>query len=172
MRRSFLKASALFSKDCLSGALMIAAGTLLVALIIPNWITEPAKVRVAALAPSYYPRIVAICLALVGAAILGNALFRKAQSSESAKDRRPDAMVRTAAILCILAACFLSLERLGFVLGSAITVALALLLGGERRYWLIGAIALLLPLLLYLFFLKVARIPMPTGVLQPFLGGL
>ncbi len=172
MRTPALKPTPLVSKDGLSGMFMIAAGLLLLTLIIPNWVTEPSRVRVAALAPSYYPRLIAVCLVGIGAAVLGSAFFGKAGPAESASDRRPDAMLRTTAILAMLTACFLSLEWLGFVLASAITVALALLLGGERRYWLIGAIALLLPFLLYLFFLKIARIPIPAGLLQPLIGNL
>ena len=172
MRNLFLKAAPLVSRDGLTGVFMIASGLLLLTLIIPHWVTEPSKVRVAALAPSYYPRLVAVCLALIGAAILSKVFLGKAKPAECAKDRRPNAMLRTTAILSVLTACFLSLEWLGFVLGPAITVALALLLGGERRFWLIGAISLLLPFLLYLFFLKIARIPIPAGLLQPHIGNL
>jgi hypothetical protein len=47
-----------------------------------------------------------------------------------------------------------------------------LLLAGERRATIIIPVAALLPVVLYLFFYKIANIPIPLGIAAPLLEGL
>jgi hypothetical protein len=41
-----------------------------------------------------------------------------------------------------------------------------MLLGGERRVIIILSVSILAPLFIYLFFTKIAQIPIPNGLLE------
>lgn len=160
-------------KDLWSGLFLTGVGLLVVLVLIPNGVDEPRKVKYAALSPSYYPRIVAIALTLLGAVVTVRAVLggRSRPSVEDA-DRRPDAARRTAIFLGILALYAASVAWLGFIVASTLALIASLRLAGERRFGLTVLMAVALPLILYFFFLKIARVPMPLGVLQPLLQGV
>ena len=56
-------------RDLYSGLIFIFLGIALLTILVPMGIVEPRKVRFAALSPSYYPRIVAGALLLLGLAV-------------------------------------------------------------------------------------------------------
>ncbi len=158
-------------QDIIAGLLMVAFGALVIWVLIPLGVAEPKSVKFAALSPSYYPRIAAGALMLLGVGTLVRAFAQKPRD-DTADDRHPNAVQRTVAFLAILLFLALTLNWLGFVLGCSIAVFAAMTLAGERKLWLSIPIAVLLPLLLYLFFLQVAYIPIPLGILAPLLAGL
>ena len=160
------------SKDLIAGCLMMGFGAIVIWILIPLGVAEPKSVKFAALSPSYYPRITAGALMLLGAGTLTRALIRTRPPDDQISHPHPHGFWRTAAFLLILLLLALSLEWLGFVLGGAAAIFAAMTLAGERRLWLGALVAALLPLLLYFFFLKVARIPIPLGVLEPLMAGL
>jgi len=158
-------------RDLIAGLLMLGIGVAVIFVLIPLGVAEPKSVKFAALSPSYYPRIIAGALMLLGAGTLVRAFSQK-HADEGVDERHPNAGIRITIFLAILLFMALMLDWLGFVLGCSLAVFAAMTLAGERKFWLSISIALLLPLLLYFFFLKVARIPIPLGVLEPFLAGL
>ncbi len=158
-------------QDAIAGALMLGFGALVIWVLIPLGVAEPKSVKFAALSPSYYPRIIAGALMLLGVGTLMRAFIRM-PVDEQPGERHPSAVFRTTVFLAILLFLALTLNWLGFILGCSIAVFAAMTLAGERRLWLSVPIALLLPLLLYFFFLKIAYIPIPLGILQPFMAGL
>lgn len=158
-------------RDLISAILMLAFAALVIWVLIPVGVVEPKKVKFAALSPSYYPRIVAIALLLLGAGVFLRSLLTKTVVITQT-DRHPNAPTRTICFLLILLLLALTLNWLGFIVASSIAMLLALWLGGERRLWLTLPLSVFLPLFLYFFFLKVARIPIPLGVLEPWLAGV
>ena len=161
------------NKHFFSGVFMLAVGLLLLLLLIPFGIDTPKKIRYAALSPTYYPQIVALILSVIGAAIIfrNRKSFRvkEAEELEELDVAHPNAQIRIIIFLALLAAYALSLEFLGFVLSGALALATSLILAGERRAIFILAISLLLPISLFLFFYKVAYVPVPNGLLAPFI---
>lgn len=157
-------------RDLYSGLIFIALGVALLAVIVPLGIVEPRKVRFAALSPSYYPKIVAGVLLLLGVAVAWRS--RREARAAPASNRHPNARLRIAAFIALLAAYALLLPRLGFVAAGCLGLLAAFWIAGERRVRLILPLAVLVPLMLYFFFLKVALIPIPTGVLTFLLQGL
>ncbi|MDA7648498.1 tripartite tricarboxylate transporter TctB family protein [Alphaproteobacteria bacterium] len=158
------------NKHFFSGVFMLAVGLLLLLLLIPFGIDTPKKIRYAALSPTYYPQIVALILSVIGAAIIFR--NRKSFSVKEAEEldvAHPNAQIRIIIFLALLAAYALSLEFLGFVLSGALALATSLILAGERRAIFILAMSLLLPISLFLFFYKVAYVPVPNGLLAPFI---
>jgi hypothetical protein len=166
------------SQSLAAGLLMLLLGLAVIFLLIPHGVVEPRKVKFAALSPSYYPRIVAICLAVLGLAVTIRSLswrsdFRTEATGLSDKaGKHPNAFVRIAMFFAIMLFFAIAIKPLGFLITSAIAMLASMILAGERRPALIATLSIALPLLLYFFFLKVAGIPIPTGVLAPWLQGL
>ena len=158
------------NKHFFSGVFMLAVGLLLLLFLIPLGIDTPKKIRFAALSPTYYPQIVAVILSVIGAAIIfKNRRPLTTKGADDADEVHPNAKMRVGSFLLLLAAFSLSLEFLGFVLSGVLALVASLLLAGERRALIIVAISLLLPISLFLFFYKVAYVPVPNGILAPFI---
>ena len=155
-----------------AGIIMLVIGLLVAVVLIPHGVKEPSSVQFAALSPSYYPRIVAAVLSALGAVIILRSFIVPAPSDEQKSDRRSDAAVRTLFVFALLAGYGLTLPWLGFILGSAIAMWIAFFLAGEKRLHITLPLAILIPLGLYFFFLKVAKVPIPLGVLEPLLQGI
>lgn len=157
-------------RDLYSGLIFITLGIALLTILVPMGIVEPRKVRFAALSPSYYPRLVAGVLLLLGLAVAWRS--RREGAATPASNRHPNARGRIACFIALLGAYALLLPWLGFVAAGSLGLLTAFWIADERRLGLILPLALLVPLLLYFFFLKVALIPIPTGVLTFLLQGV
>ena len=158
------------NKHFFSGVFMFAVGLLLLLFLIPFGIDTPKKIRFAALSPTYYPQIVALILSVIGVAII----FKIRQpltikGTDDLDEVHPNAKMRIGGFLALLTVYSLSLEFLGFVLSGVLALAASLILAGERRAFIIIAMSLLLPISLFLFFYKVAYVPVPNGILAPFI---
>jgi len=158
--------------DLLTGCLFIGVAVLIIWVAIPYGIQEPKKVKFAALSPSYYPRLVAFCLLALGLILVISRWFSPIKKPSSAvQNLRGRWFLILLGIAVTLSAYYFSLEILGFVLASSIAVFVLLLIAGERSIPALILIPLTLPLGLHLFFTKVANIPIPSGLLQPIIGG-
>ena len=158
------------NKHFFSGVFMLAVGLLLLLFLIPFGIDTPKKIRFAALSPTYYPQLVALILSVIGVAII----FKNRQppitkGTDDLDEVHPNAKMRIGGFLALLAVYSLSLEFLGFVLSGVLALAASLILAGERRAFIIIAMSLVLPISLFLFFYKVAYVPVPNGILAPFI---
>lgn len=159
------------NKHVWAGLLLGAIGLVFILILIPHGVVEPRKVKYAALSPSYYPRIVAIALLGLGMLVAVRGFLEHRQADEPDAMARPDAGVRIAAVFCLLGLYAVLIGTVGFVLMSALVLAALTFLAGERRLWLIAANAVVLPFVLYFFFVEIANIPIPAGVLEPLLVG-
>jgi len=74
-------------------------------------------------------------------------------------------LLRLGGGMAIFISYYLLLEPLGIIISSALAIVSCSLMYGERRYKYLLPLAILLPIGLYLFFFKVASIPMPQGIL-------
>ena len=159
------------NRDLWSGLFFAVLGLIVVFVLIPEAVTEPRKVKYAALSPSYYPRLIGIALIVLGLSVVARAVLRPAAEGP-VEPSHPRAMQRTAAFFGLLALYGFAVSTSGFILPSIIALLAALLLAGERRIGLIAVISLVLPFGLYFFFLKVASIPIPAGLIEPLIGRL
>ncbi|MGI9384629.1 MAG: tripartite tricarboxylate transporter TctB family protein [Methyloligellaceae bacterium] len=161
----------------IAGLVLLAFGVLGVAVLIPLGVDEPGKLQFAALSPSYWPRIICIALALLGAGIVASILLkaRSGEADDGDGDTEVDAAeatpLRALAAIVLLFVLYLVLEPLGFVLAGALALAAYMVLAGERRATIIGPVAVGVPLVLYLFFTKAAQVPIPAGILESILVG-
>jgi len=158
--------------DIAAGLFFIIVAALVVWVAIPYGVQEPKKVKFLALSPSYYPRLVSYCLLGFGLILLLTRLVTKQVDDTSTDSTYRDNWPWV--LLCIvttLGLWYASLNYLGFVLSSTIALFVLLLLAGERSKIALVAVPLALPILLHLFFNKVANIPIPAGVLRSLIGG-
>ncbi|ASJ72850.1 tripartite tricarboxylate transporter TctB family protein [Granulosicoccus antarcticus] len=134
---------------------------------IPNWVTSPANVPKIVLSPVFWPMVVAVFLALVGAGLLASARkFDKSADSisESSDTDHFAEYGRLAALAVLMIATVYVLPLLGLVWTSMLTiVALALLI--QSRYpKTVVLCAIIVPLVLYAFFAHVAGVAIPQGI--------
>jgi putative tricarboxylic transport membrane protein len=158
------------NKSLLAGMMMLIVGLLLFFVLIPYGIDSPKKIRYSALSPLYYPKIVAVALSIIGAAIMVKS-WRKTEP-ETLEPQHPNGKVRVLSFLLILAIYATTLDFLGFVASGTMILTASLLLAGERRVTVIAPVCLGLPIMLHLFFYKIANVPIPAGILAPLLEGL
>ena len=164
------------NKNLASGLALVVFGGLALGVLIPFGIQKPLSVEHRALAPSFWPNIVASAILLIGIALTVSTLLnrRGEQASDSSQHSEADAgsgwlAFRPFLALAICFALYFGLEPLGFVLASAIAIVALMMLAGEYRPYVILPVALVLPLGLHLFFTKAASVPIPMGILEPWL---
>nr|WP_281494047.1 tripartite tricarboxylate transporter TctB family protein [Jannaschia sp. S6380] len=146
------------------GAVIAAAFLGLVA--IPSWVSTPSNVRNIVLSPLFWPTTLAGLTAIVGLGLVGTAfaLPRAAPDPWDVDDRRA-AFLRLAGAALVMLATFWALPRLGMVWTAMGTFsAMALLVRTRHPAWALGS-AVVVPLVLYLFFSKVAGVAIPQGEL-------
>jgi len=149
----------------------IVLAVVVIWVLIPIGVVEPKKVKFVALSPSYYPRLVGYCLLIFGVLLLLRTVAMNPDSDQTATAEESSAsrFSMLLPVTAVLFALYWFLESLGFVLAPALALVTLLLLAGERNIFAILLIAILLPFGLYVFFVHVANIPIPGGVLDPLL---
>ena len=164
------------NRDLLAGLAFLGLGVLTLLVLIPFGIQQPQSVQYRALSPSYWPNIVAGALTALGLALVLSTWLSSRQSDkteESPTDKAGAAStwmtLRPMVALAICFALYFGLEPLGFVLTTAIGLAVLMLLAGEYRVYVVLPAAILVPLGLHVFFTKAASVPIPMGILEPLL---
>ena len=165
------------NKDVLAGLVFFVFGLLTLTVLIPFGIQQPSSVQYRALSPSYWPNIVAGAIAVLGMAlVIASVMAAKASEKrgESAEASGEPAgtlwlALRPFVALAICFALYFGLEPLGFVLTTAIALAALMILAGEYRPHVVIPVALIVPMVLHLFFTKAASVPIPMGILEPWL---
>ena len=159
------------NKNFISGLIFLTLGVVLYFILIPFGIDEPKKIKYQALSPSYYPNIVAIILIFLGiiisikAKFFDNIVFLE-------NNLRTDFLKRYFTIFIVLLIFANLLNPLGFIISSTLVLFYTFYFAEEKNYFLITILSLTFPLFLYFIFLKIARIPIPTGLLGVILDGL
>ncbi|MFY0611571.1 MAG: tripartite tricarboxylate transporter TctB family protein [Hyphomicrobiaceae bacterium] len=158
-----------------SGIVFLALGTIVLAVLIPYGIEKPASLQFLALSPSFWPNTVGVVISLIGLALIassfskGTAATAKLQALQDRQQSSTWLAVRPFVVMAICFVLYLALQPLGFVLTTTIAMVVLMLVGGERRLWLIALTSILTPLALYIFFTKATGVPIPAGVLEPLL---
>lgn len=159
------------NKNLLAGLTFLALGALTLLVLIPYGVESPASVQNQALAPSFWPNIVAAAILAIGVALTGTSIVSRNQGDSDTQSTGSSGwlLIRPLIALAICFALYFGLEPLGFVLTCSIALAALMILAGEFRFWIVLPIAVLIPFGLHLFFTKAASVPIPMGVLEPLL---
>ena len=177
------------TRERLTGIGVLVLGLLVFFVLIPRGVDQPGNVEHAALAPDFWPRIIAVVIALMGLLLA----VRPAQEDDGEKGvsesgagessgigegsgggeavvHWPQRLPGLAVTLGALFAFYFLIPFLGMVASGAALIFGLMVYAGERRWPRVAAIAVGVPVALYLFFVYVASIPIPLGVFESLRG--
>ena len=169
--------SAKYRREIGVGLVAITLAALGWFVVIPFGIDLPSQIDIEALAPDFWPRIVMVLLAVSGIFIAVQGYFdgRNPPLSDDAADDEgavehelPMLTLRVAFALAAMFVFYLTILEVGIVIASALIIIAFSYVLGQRQWKLILSLAVALPVLLYVFFVHVASVPMPLGMLETF----
>lgn len=149
------------------GLMLLAISLLLLVWLIPEGIPQPSRLREGQLSPRFWPLVAVMVMAISGLVLTALAWFEKGQGMASEAEEGDEllpfgkAMAGLTVGLLLLAGYYLAMARLGMVVASMLGILALGLAYGERRWRVLIPVALVLPVVLYLFFVYVAGIPIP-----------
>ena len=171
------------------GLFSLGLGLLLHFWLIPNFISVPGNMARAVLSPAFWPEILAVMAMIAGVFVLIPA-FRQGDASNTAElvsssdaaalsesgdqnshsgtdlSQEPQSnVIRLFAFVVAMTLYAKYLDYLGMALASVLMLLVSFYLLGERRLGLVLTVSVLLPLVLYAFFLHVAGVSIPQGEL-------
>lgn len=135
---------------------------------IPAWIETPASVRIPAVSPAFWPELVTFCLSAAGFALAAGGLCRRpaevrTRGEKQAVPARP-CNFNPVFTLAVFLAYYLLTDVIGIVCASILAMAAMAARNGERNRLILVAVSVGLPVALYVFFVWVAKVPMPLGL--------
>ena len=159
----------------LIGAGVALLGLLIYSVLIPYGVDRPGNVEHAALAPDFWPRIIAAIIVALGV-LLALRPAPDDEDEDGGEDGGEDSgrwLHRLPGLAVALGALFgfhVLIPSLGMVVPGAALIFGLMVLAGERRWLLAAAVSAGVPVLLYAFFVHVASIPIPLGVFETLRG--
>jgi len=171
------------TKEIYVGAAMLAIAVLGWLVAIPAGIDVPASVQFRALSPDFWPFIIMGMLGASGAIVFVLAYLERrtllaADAPAEPEDPEDGALVehpfqtrvrRSLFGMVCLFVFYFAIEQLGVVVSSIFVVLVLTFALGQRNWKKTVPLAVLLPILLYFFFVYVAQVPMPLGVFENYL---
>ena len=158
-------------RERLTGVGVSLLGLLILTVLIPWGIDQPGNVEHTALAPDFWPRIIAVIMM-----VLGVLQAVRPVPDDDGEDGGEDSgrwLHRVPGLAVALGALFgfyVLIPSLGMVAPGVAVIFGLMVFGGERRWLLAAVVAAAVPLLLYAFFVHVAGIPIPLGVFETLRG--
>jgi len=170
--------------DIFFGGALLMLAMLGIFVAIPEGIVSPSNIDSRAVDPQFWPKIILIGLALAGAVIFIQGLFKYRIPSgqplpQNTKNNQEQKILIESEYLPVfiatlkvgiatvgLFAYYFATNILGMIIASSGTIIFFTLLGGEKRLKIIFPLAFLLPTGLYYFFVYVADIPIPLGIFE------
>lgn len=147
------------------GLAIAALGLLVLFILIPAGIVTPSNIDTLALAPAFWPSIIASVFVLMGFTLLVAPAKYDTPSSGEPTDRIAR-FVRLILLLGALFGVYASTPSLGLVVPSMLMVFGLSWLAGERRWKLLIMLSFASPIALAAFFTYIANIPIPLGVFE------
>jgi hypothetical protein len=151
--------------DVIAALLCLSSGLTGYFIVLPAAVYVPSNFAGTVNSPAFLPEVLFLLLAALGSIYLIQSVAAYLRGPAQGRVRPSDwILAGGTALICIgyIGAIYV----LGMTLASALCVAATIYYFGERRAWVIGAIAIILPALLWYFFVRIAHILFPT----PWLG--
>ena len=148
--------------DVIVAALCLIAGLGGYFVVVPFAVYVPQQFAGTANSPAFLPNVMFILLAALSALYLVQSII--IYQREAAQGRTPGAdwaLAGGTALICI--GYIFAIHMIGMTVASALAVAATTFYFGERRPMLIATIAVILPMLLWYFFVKIAYILFPSS---------
>lgn len=159
-------------KDVIFGFGTLVAAILFAAIVIPAGVVAPTSVKALPLDPRFLPYVLVTLVGLFGLICALQGLLGPGVPKEAGEDEFKLRRHWPYGFLVVLAAglayCLLP-EEIGMLPVSALVTGVLVWFGGERRIIVTIGVAIVLPLLVYLFFTKIAQVPLPEGLTEGWL---
>ena len=159
-------------KDVLFGFGTLIAAILFAAIVIPAGVVSPSSVKALPLAPTFLPYVLTALVGLFGLICGMQALLGPGVPKEIGEE---DFELRSGWLIGIIVALgagvayYLLPETLGMLPAAILVTGFLVWFGGERKIVIAIGVAIILPLLVYLFFTKIAQVPLPEGLTEGWL---
>ncbi len=175
----------LWNRDMWTGAAVILLALLSIFFVIPIGVVVPGNVEVRVMAPDFWPLTISMAAAIAGGFVfLGGLLDQKNQrlsatpaaldegvSAEARDSKHRSAGTAAARVVAVIGSLFilyLVIPMIGIVAGTMALLVFLIRFTGEARWKYIVSIAIVLPSILYIFFVYVASVPLPLGFFEQF----
>lgn len=150
--------------DSIAASLCLIGGLVGYFLVVPAAVYVPPQFAGTANSPAFLPNVLFLLLAALSVIYLVYSVAAQLRNPTQGWARSSDWMLAGGtALICI--GYIVAIYVIGMTIGSALCVAATMYYFGERRPWVIGTIAIILPTLLWYFFVKVAHILLPPSLL-------
>ncbi|WP_444999507.1 tripartite tricarboxylate transporter TctB family protein [Halomonas mongoliensis] len=152
------------------GLSLLALSFLLLIWLIPEGVPQPTRLREGQLSPRFWPLISTSILLMSGLVLTALAWLEKGQGIASEADDGDEPLPPIQALIGLVVGCvllagyFWAMTRVGMVVASSLGILLLGYAYGERSWRVLIPVAFLLPIVLYLFFVYVAGIPIPDPI--------
>lgn len=144
---------------------------LLIFWIIPNYVVVPQVHTEGQLSPAAYPTWICVTGLFISIIMTINALRAKLKETTKTKEL-PFKISNYYSLFTAFLSLFLfyfTLEIIGMFLGCFILYAIFAILCGERSWKRLIISDIILMIIMYVFFVKIAAVPIPTGILSSIL---
>ena len=154
--------------DTIAATLCLVGSLIGYFLIVPAAVYVPPQFAGTANSPAFLPNVLFLLLAGLSVIYLIYGVAAQIRNPVQGWASVSDwSLAGGTALICI--GYIVAIYTIGMTLASALCVAATMYYFGERRTWLIVTIAVILPSLLWYFFVKVAHILLPpslTGIMD------
>lgn len=149
--------------DIVAAALCLSVALVGYFVLVPVAVYVPSKFAGTINSPAFLPNVLFAMLGGLSALYLVHSLMVRGRTSRAERRRLSDwTLAAGTALICV--GYVVAIYVVGMTVASALSVAVAIYYFGERRILIIAAISVVLPALLWLFFVKVAYVLMPTPI--------
>ena len=158
-------------KDFYLGAGLAAVSAIFLFFVIPKAVVVPSNIKIISLRPDFWPAILCVVIIILSLLLLATSYINYRASSPTGKQPhssekiapRPMAILKPLSVIGVLLLYYFSINFLGIILSSTAALLGLALLYGERNFKVLIPLAIIVPVVLYLFFSKVANVPLPIG---------
>lgn len=154
------------NRETLLGSVLLT-GSILFLVGVARFPETAARYR--AIAPSFFPNLLGVALALLSGSLLFQGVRAPATAIMEIETTRENA-IRAVSLLAILIVFVVSFRFVGFAPGSFFFVTALQLLLGEKRILRTLLVALAVTATLYIVFVILLRVPLPRGILAGIIG--
>jgi len=150
--------------DIIAATFCLGLGVLGYFVLVPGAVYVPPRFAGTVNSPAFLPNLLFVVLASLSAVYLVQSVAAWRQSNPQGRSRLSDwGLVAGTALICV--GYVTAIYIVGMTVASAACLAALIYFYGERRLWMIGSISLILPTLLWFFFVKIANVFFPVPVI-------
>ena len=145
--------------DAWAAAILVVAGLAAIFVVIP---AQTGEGEAYGLPPAAYPTLGATVLTVcAGLLLIASIRPRGAERGDDSMPAGPVAWRHAGVVLAVLAASFVVIRYLGFLIGGSLTIAAFMVYMGSRSAIGVAAVSIATPVAIYLFFWQLFSIPLP-----------